>query len=310
MIEHCQRRCRPTQSPLAPHRASNFAPVAALVVALAACERTTFEPPAPSLGIGGSGSQEFLVTTWNDAVDANPGDGVCATRARKCSLRAAVQEANTDAFHDVIILKHNTYVLWLPEPADFGIEGGDLNVTTSLDIRAPKDSARIESGGPHPVFSIYGDDKSTIDVSISNVVICCGTGRSPGLVTYYQAGGITLRDANVTVAESTIEYNWGPKAKGGAFGVGGVYVGSEAFFTLSYSTVRNNSSAGTSGGVGSDNGGTVFVENSTIYGNDCTLAGSFGGGGLGRTARPTWRSTIARSAETRAAASSSTGTRN
>src|SRR3712207_8693629 len=42
-------------------------------------------------------SCDVLVDTTVDAPDATIGDGVCATAAGECSLRAAVQEANASA---------------------------------------------------------------------------------------------------------------------------------------------------------------------------------------------------------------------
>jgi CSLREA domain-containing protein len=39
-------------------------------------------------------AKSFTVTSTIDAVDAVPGDGVCATAANQCTLRAAIQEAN------------------------------------------------------------------------------------------------------------------------------------------------------------------------------------------------------------------------
>ena len=36
----------------------------------------------------------FTVNSATDAVDATPGDGVCATAGSVCTLRAAIQEAN------------------------------------------------------------------------------------------------------------------------------------------------------------------------------------------------------------------------
>jgi len=40
----------------------------------------------PAAGVG------FTVDSTVDAVDANPGDGLCATEAGECTLRAAIQE--------------------------------------------------------------------------------------------------------------------------------------------------------------------------------------------------------------------------
>ncbi len=39
----------------------------------------------------------FTVDSTGDAGDATPGDGICATAGGACTLRAAVQESNTQA---------------------------------------------------------------------------------------------------------------------------------------------------------------------------------------------------------------------
>ena len=46
----------------------------------------TFQFPAQA--------KQFNVNSTRDAVDANPGDGVCATATGECTLRAAIQETN------------------------------------------------------------------------------------------------------------------------------------------------------------------------------------------------------------------------
>src|SRR5438445_13495796 len=44
----------------------------------------------------------FTVNVTGDGQDANPGNGICATAAGNCSLRAAIQEANANAGKDTI----------------------------------------------------------------------------------------------------------------------------------------------------------------------------------------------------------------
>src|SRR5437660_4341969 len=44
----------------------------------------------------------FTVNVTGDGQDANPGNGICATAAGNCSLRAAIQEANANAGIDTI----------------------------------------------------------------------------------------------------------------------------------------------------------------------------------------------------------------
>jgi len=56
-------------------------------------------------------SATFVVNSTDDAVDANIGDGICATASGFCTLRAAVQEANAHLGPDVISLPAGTYTL-------------------------------------------------------------------------------------------------------------------------------------------------------------------------------------------------------
>ena len=56
----------------------------------------------------------FTVDATHDAVDASPGDGVCADAGGACTLRAAVMETNALAGADEISLPPGTYVLSIP----------------------------------------------------------------------------------------------------------------------------------------------------------------------------------------------------
>ena len=54
----------------------------------------------------------FAVNSPADAVDANPGDGLCQTATPgECTLRAAIQEANALSGADTITLPADTYTL-------------------------------------------------------------------------------------------------------------------------------------------------------------------------------------------------------
>ena len=53
--------------------------------------------PAPA-----HGQNTYVVDSNGDAVDANPGDGTCATAGGDCTLRAAIQEANQTTNNDNI----------------------------------------------------------------------------------------------------------------------------------------------------------------------------------------------------------------
>src|SRR5262245_27296700 len=61
-------------------------------------------PPALRRAIqpAASAAAIFTVNVTGDGQDMNPGDGVCATTAANCSLRAAIQEANAQSGTDII----------------------------------------------------------------------------------------------------------------------------------------------------------------------------------------------------------------
>lgn len=75
-------------------------------------------------------SAEFTVDRPDDAVDAVPGDGVCATAPEPgCSLRAAIQEANALPGLDTVVLPAGTFLLSLE-----GIDE-DASATGDIDIK-------------------------------------------------------------------------------------------------------------------------------------------------------------------------------
>ncbi|TMB18127.1 MAG: CSLREA domain-containing protein [Deltaproteobacteria bacterium] len=90
--------------------------------------------PLLAATITGAQAATFTVDTTTDGVDAVPGDGVCATAAGACSLRAAVQEANALEGPDTIDLPAGTYVLTLAGPAEDESASGDLDVHETLTI--------------------------------------------------------------------------------------------------------------------------------------------------------------------------------
>lgn len=80
------------------HRLAAIAVIAAAALALlllAAGARPPRAQAAPDL--------TFVVTSPADAADVNPGDGVCLTAGLVCTMRAAIQEANSSAGADTIL---------------------------------------------------------------------------------------------------------------------------------------------------------------------------------------------------------------
>ena len=75
---------------------------------------------------------DFTVNSTVDAVDANPGDGACATLGGLCTLRAAVQETNARPGADTISVPPGTYVLAIPGAGEDVSVTGDLDITDDL----------------------------------------------------------------------------------------------------------------------------------------------------------------------------------
>ena len=59
----------------------------------------------------------FVVDSTNDAGDANPSDWVCDDGTGKCTLRAAIMEANALPGPDTIDVPSGTYTLSIGEPS-------------------------------------------------------------------------------------------------------------------------------------------------------------------------------------------------
>ncbi len=67
------------------------------------------------LGARSSWAFNFQVDSFEDAVEANPGDTFCQAQNGKCTLRAAIQEANSFPIQHNIALPAGTYILSLGE---------------------------------------------------------------------------------------------------------------------------------------------------------------------------------------------------
>jgi CSLREA domain-containing protein len=133
----------------------------------------------PGLGLNTSGAQTssvtFQVNSAADATDARPGDGICATVGRRCTLRAAIQEANALPAHQTIKLPAGTYKLGIPPLNENDIRTGDLNITGALTIAGAGAATTIVDGGAPAPTSAY-----------TSAVL-----RTSGLAAYWRLGEAT-----------------------------------------------------------------------------------------------------------------------
>jgi hypothetical protein len=106
----------------------------------------------------------FDVNDSADAVDTNPGDGSCATAAGKCTLRAAIQEANALAGADEIRLQPGEAIYRLTRT---GIEdladAGDLDIGDELVIVGRGTGVSVIDGeGNDRVFQVLAGVRATL----------------------------------------------------------------------------------------------------------------------------------------------------
>src|SRR3989442_2565884 len=135
----------------------------------------------------------FTVDTPLDVVDALPGDGVCATAAGSCSLRAAVQESRALLGPDTIILPSGIYTLTIAGAGNNSATSGDLDISEDLTIvGAGARTTIIDGNRLDRVFDV----RNPVPVSISGVTIrnglAPGTSDGGGIATVN--GPLTLND--------------------------------------------------------------------------------------------------------------------
>ncbi len=218
----------------------------------------------------------FLVNGAADAVDANPGDGACATAGDVCTLRAAVQEANETPGRDTITVPSGVYTLTIVGGNEDVAAADDLDIVEDLTINGAGQSATFVDGGAFTrIFDIIPND---VDVDISGLTVRNGMAPTIG-------GGIDNR-ADLTLTDATITGNTGPQGGGissrgdltltrvtlsgntAPDGGGGLWIEPEGSATIHDTIIANNSNgAGYGDGSGILSEGILTIEGSTVSNN-------------------------------------------
>jgi CSLREA domain-containing protein len=220
-----------------------------------------------------AGAAIYRVTTTADTVDADVHAPACADAHHRCSLRAAVMQANFHPGADTILLGRGTYRLTRPGDDDTAIRG-DLDLTDNVTITG-KGSSRtiIDGNGAATGDRVLQVLPGAVTTTITGVTIRHGkktsTADEGGGLRWDGGGGrLTMRDV-VLVANR-------------AFYGGGMYLifsgSTPDTVTLDHVVLRGNvSPAATAGGLGVTlfYGSMLQISNSRISGNS-----AFEGGGL------------------------------
>ena len=109
--------------------------------------------PAPNPpAVADSGPATFTVDSSGDQDDANVGDGICAISGGGCTLRAAIEEANSTTDKDTITFSVSSVAPTSALPAvtePVTIDGGTASateITGSADPTDPAPGLVIEGG--------------------------------------------------------------------------------------------------------------------------------------------------------------------
>ena len=201
----------------------------------------------------------LTVTTTDDELNAD-GD---------CSLREAIQAANTDTAvdacfagsgADTIVLPAGTYSLSIAGAGEYANATGDLNITSDLTLQGDGAATTILDGADlDRVLHIFAGQ-----VQISGVTIRNGSAEF--------GSGIFNHGGTLEIYNSSIRNN-------DAIVKGGIFNGSLGTATIKNSTISENT--GSHGGI--SNEGTVTIIDSTFSNNVVTndLGGAIGNGDTG-----------------------------
>ncbi len=226
-----------------------------LLMSLPGRQNSFWNPLRPTVGA----ATFFIVNSTGDGQDSNLTDGVCNDGTGACTLRAAIQEANTIAGDDTITfdiaLNFNIITLHgvLPDIA------GNLNFSgngPSL-ITVQRSTA---SGTPD--FRIFTINSGTA-VTITGLTI--SNGKVSGMTSPANLGGGILNSGTLTLNFCAVSGN------SASSGVGG------GIHNLNTLTVSNSIVSGNTGGGIANN---LFGATTTATINTSVITGNTGGSGI------------------------------
>ncbi|HEX8998388.1 MAG TPA: choice-of-anchor Q domain-containing protein, partial [Blastocatellia bacterium] len=252
----------------------------------------------------------FTVNDLGDTADTTPGDAICADSSGKCTLRAAVQEANP-------------VVACSPLTINFSVTG-TINLATALpNLNHP--NLTITGPGANqltvqrstmmgtPDFSVFVVNSGKV-VNLSGLTVTNGRASFTGGAVFNNGGNVTIdacefsgnastrdggaltnQNGTLNVSNSTINNNVAATYGGGLLNIAN---GAATMTTLTNCTISGNSApgGGTAGGIDTTaqtGAATVNLVNCTVTLNTGSGGGSFGGiGSFNSGASITLKNTI------------------
>lgn len=172
-------------------------------------------------------SANFIVDRFEDAPDELAGNGVCAAVGMvgdRCTLRAAIMEANATEEADFILVPNGEYVLALPGEDDFALNG-DLDITAEVSLVNASAGFTINAAGLDRVFHVLSGGvlnltQATLTHGVANTPTSFEGGavkvESGGVLTtdhvtfvnnLANRGGAIFNDGSVTIENSYLHHN-------------------------------------------------------------------------------------------------------
>lgn len=185
---------------------------------------------------------------------------------RRCTLRAAIMEANAHPWKSVITVPAGLYKLTLPHAPDGA--GGWLLLRGPMRLQGEGAGSTVIDGQGRSV-NLYVDGVALdTEIEINHLSV-----RNSGIPA--AGGGLYIARGRVEIEDAVIRDN--QAQTGGA----GMAIGEQATVTMRRTTMTGNVAIGLAGGA-IWNTGTLWVYDSTLEGNQSNRAGAVFNGGTGR----------------------------
>ena len=185
----------------------------------------------------------FIVDRFEDAPDEFTGNGVCAATGlvgNRCSLRAAIMEANDLPGADVILVPANgEFILSRLGEENFGLIG-DLDISSEITLTNGTSGMNINGNGTDRIFHIHSGGNLTLE----NATLKNGVANS---VTSFEGGAVKIETGgSFSTNEVTFVNNLANRG-GAIFNDGGLTIENSYFHhnaVTNENTPQNLSSVG------------------------------------------------------------------
>ncbi|TDT44235.1 CSLREA domain-containing protein [Halospina denitrificans] len=228
--------------------------------------------------------QAFHAESTADTDDASPGDESCADAEGRCTLRAAIDEANALTGLDEVLLGAEDYVLTQTSTYEDGNLDGDLDVSDSVIIRGQgARSTVVDAGGISRAFHVprKGSGRQRT-LALADLTIRNGNSGAPDNAPDDASGGAVYvngltSERNELLAERvrfTGNQAVGTSSDGGALAV------DFGILRLQASTIDANEAERFGSAIGLSGGARGWIQSTTISGNRAgtgDAVGIFGG---------------------------------